>query len=322
MNKKIASVSLKLSVIVCVYLLMFQLKAYSQSLDYGANKGSELTEDAVQGIENVTASIISDSFTPMTHYSKGDYVFSLVPAYFEVNRLFDESELEGDDLNGYALGFGGGYALSDRFMLYGIFAGLNMEGDIYSEEFPDYKAGAEYSMYAFLAGLGFDIIDLSGWSVPLYLGLCVQRYDAEIIPPSFSFSSLTAEVKVTGSGLLYGPTAGIAVSKELFSILRVTPYFLMLWNMNKPELTAEATARVPPFFEYKDKYKLEMEEVRTSMFGLNITYLSTESLSFSVSAGGLISSGTNYYNEKFLGGLDMMSIVIAISYSGGISQAK
>jgi len=311
--------------LTCCFLAFILASSYgllhAQSLDYGTYTESTITEDAVQGIINVTSSIISDSFTPMTHYDKEDYVITLVPAYFKINKLFDDRDIQGEDLKGYAFGFGGGYAVNNRLMVYGIFTGLKINGEAYSKEFPAYRADVEYGMFTLSAGIGFDLFEKGKWSIPFYLGMCLQRYDAEIIPPQFAYMSVNAKVNVTGQGLLYGPTAAIAVSREFFDLVRITPYLLMLWNINKPDLTAEARARLSfPAGTAKRTYDLELESVKAQMLGLNITYISSDSFSVSLSAGGLLTSSTGCYNEKFLDGLNMMSIVLAVSYSQKGSQ--
>ncbi len=318
---------------VIIFVIIFALcisavRANAQSLNYGSNIGSVMTEDAVQGIINVTSSIISDSFTPMTHYNKEDWSITFVPAYFKVNKLFDDRSLQGDNLKGFALGFGGGYALNDRLLAYGILTHLDIDGKAYSRELPDYVTDTKYSLSTLTAGLGFDIIEHKKWSIPLYLGVCLQRYNAEIIPPPFSYTlsspfpsqTVAVQVDVTGSGMIYGLTAAIAVSRDFFDLLRVTPYFLFLRSMNKPELIAESKAQVSILGQVTGEYTLNISNINGSMIGLNLTLLSSDALSFSISAGGLISSGSSYYNEKFLDGLEMMSIVLAVSYSGNTSE--
>jgi hypothetical protein len=52
------------------------------------------------------------------------------------------------------------------------------------------------------------------------------------------------------------------------------------------------------------------------MLGLNITYVTDRSFSISISAGGYLSSSSGFYNDAFLDGLRMKSVVIAITYNG------
>ena len=314
------SVYIKFGFIPLILFLLI-LATYAQSIDYSADMGSSLTEEAVEGIGNVTASIISDSFTPMTHYTEGDFSVVLVPAYFKVDKLSREGDLQSDDFTGIAAGIGAGYAFSERLMIYGIFSGMKAEGEIYSREFPEYRADAYYEMYTLNAGLGFELIDGVNWSIPVYLGISLQRYKAEITPPRIQQTvpiinqQVTADVYIEGNGLLYGPTFAVAVSRSVFNVFRVTPYYLLLWNLNAPELTAKASAGTNAFTSLKGEYKLKIKETRASMFGLCLTYINSDSLSVSISAGGLIGSATGYYNKKFLDGLEMISIVAALTYS-------
>lgn len=302
--------------VLIVPALFFLIKVDAAAQTYSASPEFSMTEDAAQGIINVTSSIIADSFTPMTHYNEEDWTTTLVPAYFKIKKLYDDRDLQGDNLKGYYLGFGGGYAINNRLIVYGALAYLKIDGTIYSRDYPDYQADTAFNMLALSTGLGFDLVESDTWSIPVYLGVCLQKYDAEITPPLFP-DTYNYTVTVTGSGILYGPTAAIAVSREFFNRLRITPYFLMLWNMNKPELTAETTTQLPfPPYNMKYSYEMEVQTNRARMVGLNITLKSNSPFSFSLSAGGLLTSSTRYYNNKFLNGLEMMSIVAAISYSG------
>lgn len=311
-----------ISITGAVLIILLYAQLFAQSLNWESRTESDISKDAVSGLTNISSSIISDSFSPMTHYSKGDYTASLVPAYFSVKRLSDSGELRSDDLKGMAGGIGAGYALNGRLMTYAIFTGMAMNGEVTSKDFPDYTADTDYSLYSLAAGMGFDILDLSSWSLPVYLGFILQRYDIEIIPPSYQTAwmtwTLAASVKITGSDFLYGPTAAVALSGQFMDYLRITPYFLYYRSINKPELTArvKAASSLPLSPDVSEDYNFNIDEINASMFGLTFTYISSDSLSFSLSAGGLISSGSGFYNEKFLDGLEMTSIVIVITYSG------
>ncbi len=268
-------------------------------------------ETAVQGIINVTSSIISDSFTPMTHYSEGDWNMTLVPAYFTVSRVFDDPDLRGDDLKGWALGFGGGYALSDRWLLYGIFAAMRIEGEVYDKDYADFRADTTYTLYSLNAGFGYDIINGdSKWSLPLFFGISIERYSADIGLPPITLPVYT-EVDVSGDGMIYGLSGGVAVSREFFGTVRITPYLLLLRSVNQPEMKANFTDLPIP---YEINFKLD--PVNASMFGLNVTYIADRTFSISISAGGYLSSSSGFYNDAFLDGLRMKSVVIAITYSG------
>lgn len=298
------------------FLFIATIPLGAQTIDWD----SDPTEAAVEGVINVTSSIIADSLTPMTHYEKGDVTLSLVPAYFEVDRLYDDPDLRGDDLKGWGFGLGGGYALSDRWMFYGILSGMNIEGTAYDKENPDFEADTEYSLYTLNAGFGFDIVDGGRWSIPLFFGISLQRYSADISLPPIT-APLYTEVEVTADGFLYAVTAGLAVSGEFLNMFRITPYFLMIRSLNKPEITAEVTQENPfPLPALSEDIDLELDPVQAGMLGLSLTFLGGSSWSISVSVGGYLASSSGYYNDIFLDGLEMKSVVLVFSYTGIASE--
>jgi hypothetical protein len=308
MNGKIQSLIFSRIFLVFIFSILLSIAAIpirAQVWD------KDPTEAAVQGIINVTSSIISDSFTPMTHYDDGDWNVTLVPAYFKVSRVFDDPDLRGDDLKGWALGIGGGYALSDRWLLYGIFAAMRIEGEVYDRDYADFRVDTTYTLYSLNAGFGFDIIGGdSKWSIPLFFGISIERYSADIGVPPITGPPVT-EVDVSGEGMIYGLSGGFAVSREFFGKFRITPYFLMLRSINQPELTANFTSLI-----ISEEMDFKLDPVSASMLGLNITYVTDRSFSISISAGGYLSSSSGFYNDKFLDGLRMKSVVIAITYNG------
>lgn len=301
--------------IVVVFIISIVLSITASPIQAQVVWDEDPTEAAVQGIINVTSSIISDSFTPMTHYSEGDWSMTLVPAYFTVSRVFDDPDLRGDDLQGWALGFGGGYALSDRWLLYGIFATMRIEGEVYDKDYADFRVDTTYTLYSLNAGFGFDIIGGdSKWSIPLFLGISIERYTADIDVPPITGPPII-EVDVSGDGMIYGLSGGVAVSREFFRKVRITPYFLMLRSINQPEMTADFTA-----FLISEEMDFKLDPVAASMLGLNITYVTDSSFSISISAGGYLTSSSGFYNDAFLDGLRMKSVVIAITYNGSTTR--
>ena len=280
---------------------------------------TSLPEKAVKGIVNVTSSIISDSFTPMTHYDRGDWIVTAVPAYFEIDRVFDDPDLRGNDLKGWAAGIGGGYAISDRLMTYCVITAMNIDGTI---EAPDYGSrffDSEYTLVATSAGAGFDLVPGAGmFSIPVYFGGSLQYYNADIsMSPVESMYAYPLEAAIDGSGVTAALTAGIAVSAQLFSLLRITPYFLYMYGLNTPTMTAHVSQRTGPVSVLTQDIDIPCDRVRAGMAGLSITLLSGRSWSVSANAGGYLTSSTGYYNEHFLDGLKMKSIVLAFSYRGG-----
>lgn len=129
-----------------------------------------VTQKTIDGISTIAGSIVSDSFVPMTHYKEGEWTGTFVPAYFKITRAYDDPQLKGSGLDGFAFGFGGGYALTDRFMAYGILSYMGIDGDISPAEgdYQNYKVKTEYSLLNVNAGLGFDFLT-GGSGQPLYL---------------------------------------------------------------------------------------------------------------------------------------------------------
>lgn len=278
-----------------------------------------LSEKAIKGICNISSSLIADSLTPMTHYETGNWIVSLVPAYFSVSRAFDEPDLRGDDLRGWAAGIGGGYAITERLMAYAIFSALKINGVIEARDYNNYTFDTEFGLYALHAGLGYDCVPgRNTWSVPLYFGVSVQRYSADIdLSPIPGAYADPMEVELSGDGMLYACTAGFAVSKEFFEKVRITPYFLYLYSFNRTDITAHASQNVPLTGTVTRDFDLPLERINAKMIGLTITLLSKRSWSLSANVGGILTSSTGWYNEHFLDGLKMKSIVIAASYRGG-----
>jgi len=281
------------------------------------------TKDAVRGITNVAASIAADSFVPMTHYRAGQWTVTGVPAWFQVDRPFDDPKIEGDDLAGWAGALGGGYALNDRLMAYGILSMLTMEGgvkgNLYGDLAGEVKADTEYALLSFNTGIGYDLVPGEGrLSVPVYGGVFVQRYDAAVELPSASYGPGNLQVSAEGDGILFGVSLGIAASYDVLSFLRITPYFLYSRSLNKPEMKAIVKGTLP--FPYSYKETIEMDPVNASMVGFCLTFISTKRFSLSISAGGLLSSSSGFYNDAFLDGLRMKSVVLAVSYRSGEEQ--
>jgi hypothetical protein len=282
---------------------------------------SDNTEKVIKGVENATASIINDSFVPMTHYTDKNWTVRVVPAVFRVDRAYDDPEIEGDDFYGWGSGIGAGYALTDRLMVYGIYDYTDLEGDlkgkIYGDEYQALKTGVKYTSNYFTTGVGYDIIKgKSRWSIPLYVGLFAQFYDAELDLPKYTnaLPAYTIDGTVSGSGGLYGVAGGIALSYRLLDQMKIAPYYLMGVSFNEAEFDAEIDHSLSASQIEED---LKTGGISTSMLGLNISYDTGKSLTFSLSVGGMVSSQFDYYSENFQDGLDIKSVIFAVSYNGG-----
>jgi len=274
---------------------------------------------AVKGIASVAASIVADSFVPMTHYRSGDWTVTGVPAWFRVDRPFDDPKLEGDDLTGTAGALGGGYATGNRLMAYGIVAYMTMngalKGRLYGDPYDTVKADTEYSLFSRNAGIGYDLIPGEGrLSIPVFAGAFVQRYDAEVKLPTVNILGNDVRARIGGSGMLTGVTLGMAASYNVFRFLRITPYFLFSRSLNRPELNARISNTLP--FPMVTRQSIAMDPISAAMPGLCITLISSKSLSARLSVGGVLSSSSGFYNDKVLDGLRMQSVVLAVTYRG------
>ena len=109
---------------------IFPDKTFAQTLKNYNTASGEVMSKGIDGISNIVTSIITDSFTPMTHYNKGELNVSAVPAWFDVEKAYDSPEINGDGLTGYAGGIGAGYAASDDLMIYAIAAFMDMRGKL------------------------------------------------------------------------------------------------------------------------------------------------------------------------------------------------
>jgi len=299
-------------------ILLLPVSLAAQSFPYS----SDYTEKAVQSIEDITAALISDSFSPMTHYSEGNRTYSVTPSYFTVDRVMEDPDVECKDFRGGALGAGGGYALTDDLMAYVILAGLKMNGDMeyaaYGDTFPVIKSSGDYSLVSILGGGGYDLLNNDIFSIPVYFGAQVQYYSAEIKSDPVSWTSgLTYDVdmKTSGSGILYGVSGGIAVSAKIYNKVKITPYLLYIHNFNSTELDSEASLEIGGVPVGSQKFSLDVEPLSAYMTGLNIGYIDDSGFSFSVALGSMLSSLTGYGSAASSNGVDMKSVVLIFAYN-------
>ena len=131
----------------------------------------------------------------------------------------------------------------------------------------------------------------------------------------------TLDTEFTGSGLLYGLNAGVAVSREFMDLFKITPYFLYTYSFNKAELDNETTfTTIVPVDSYKSE--IDGERVSKGMLGLCLTLMSDKGFSFSVSLGGILTSSSSWYNDEFLNGLKMKSAVAVFTYTTDFVQTE
>ncbi len=279
-----------------------------------------VTKKAVNGITGVASSIISDSFVPMTHYREGEWTGTFVPSYFKVTRASDDPEFKGDGLDGFSFGFGGGYALTDRFVAYAIFSYMGIDGTLKptSGWYDGEGVKTEYSLINFNLGLGFDFIKGSKWSAPVFVGFGVHSFDLKLAYPEIAHPVLPGNVTASARGEeIFGSfNLGIAASRIIFDSIKVTPYYLLMVGLNRPTIRADITGAVDL------TNKVKMDSIAASMLGLSISFMPTSSISVSMSIGGLLTSSTQFYNRIFLDGMEMFSLVMAVTYRGGFAELK
>lgn len=299
---------LSLHIKVFLFVLLFFLSLPLQAQDYMG-----VTSKAVNGIASISSSIISDSFVPMTHYDEGEWTGTFVPAYFKITRAYDDPKLKGSGLDGFALGFGGGYALTDRFMAYTIFSYMGIEGGIQPAEgnYQGLTVKTDYSLLNVNAGLGFDFLEGGKWSAPVFIGLGLQYFDVNLDFPVLSL--LEAEAK--GDGLIGSFNLGISASRMFYNYIRVTPYYLFMVGFNRPVIDVSATNNLGLPQQVQS---VKMDTIIAGMLGVAISFVPTKALSISLSVGGLLTSSSQFYNRLFLDGTEMFSLVVAVTYRGGI----
>ncbi len=312
------------SFIIC--LILVHTPAFTQTVSLESLE-KETTGKTVDGLMNVSSSLIKDSFIPMTFWQEKEYLITFVPAYFQINQVYDDPEVRGEDLKGWAAGLGGGYAFNERLLFYGILAVQNFKGNIsgkmYQDPLPVIEADISYRSVFFSPGAGYEILSNKWFSLPLYLGPFILHYNLDVEMPRESYLSNSFEAKASGSGILYGLSGGFAVSFKILDKLKITPYYLYIRSLNKPEADADMTFTPPfPFSATTATESLDTESINASMVGLSVTLVTTKNLSFSASIGGYITSETGWYNEKFLNGLEMKSIVFAVTYTNSNTKEE
>jgi hypothetical protein len=295
-----------------VFLSALSVPQWEQDVD--------TTQKAVNGIKNIFASIISDTFAPMTGYRQGEWQVTGVPAWFEVEKVYQDPAWEGKGLSGWGFGLGFGYAFTDSLMAYGIFSHMQLSGKVQSESL---LVDTDYSLENLLAGAGYDFLkDNPVFSFPVYGGLVFQYYNTNLsLPPdtySTGLGSGSIDSSINGNGLLFGVSLGAAFSVQ-YRGFRLMPYFFMYRTLNNAELTAEGTASVSGM-DYSVTHSYSVSEIGASMFGLVFGFQPTDKLEISLSLGGILSSSAGFYNDYFLDGLRMKTIALVLTYRGNLTE--
>ncbi len=302
--------SVFLSLITMFIFCFIATSNYAQTVDL------DPVSKTIDGITNIAASIVADSFVPMTHYNDNNYTISIIPAYFSIQKAYDDPEIKGKDLKGYGGGAGFGYATNNRIMFYGIAAYMQFDGKLTGSFYKgitndSFTMYVDYSITALYTGIGYDLVESESFSLPLFTGIFVQHYNGSGSLPEY----LNTRLSVDSSSNLFGFSIGIAPSYKYNDMFKITPYYLFSYSLNEPDATAKIVNTTIPLLPVSFEYDLHTDNVKASMIGLTLTWLSSKSLSLSLSVGGWIRNETSWYNETFLNGLQMKSAVLVVSFS-------
>lgn len=295
-------------IFLAIIVILFSNTLFAQTIDL------DPSAKTIDGITNIAASIVADSFVPMTHYNEDNYMVSIVPAYFTVQKVYDDPEINGNDVKGYGAGTGFGYATSDRMLIYGIAAYMHFDGRLSSAFLKGldaniYQMKVDYSIISLYSGIGYDVVESSEFSLPLFAGIFIQKYNGTGSLPEI----LDTKLSVDSSATLFGVSFGIAPSFKYNDLFKITPYYLVSYSLNKPDATAKITTTAP--FPITANYDVPANNIKASMVGMALTWLSSKSVSLSLSLGGWLRNETSWYNKTFLNGLQMKSAVLVVSFS-------
>lgn len=256
---------------------------------------SEAGAEAVRSLTSVAEMLIAESFTPMSGYDAGDIWIIASPAIFQVLQLHQEPLVEGQEMTGISFGAGGGYALSNRLMLYLIGAGMSMQGGL---SFAPYEgidttvnSDAEYSLISLNGGIGFEVIDRDWISVPLFFGPHLQYYSVEIIPSPITVEmagTYTVTSEISGSGMLTGISGGVAAYMKFFGRFALTPYLIGMGSFKQPGFTGEVTLDTGIASPQTLENSYSVDPVWGVMFGLDLGFHGKTGWSVSLALGDLL----------------------------------
>ncbi len=330
-------------ILFCILAAAQSVSAQTPPVPHDVIWDEDIVETGTRGIITAAGSIFSDLFTPMTHYRPGEWTVTLAPAYFQVSRISLEPVMKGKNLEGYGGGLGGGYAFNEHVMVYALAGGMKTAGNIAGRSdklllYKDFDAKVKFDIFAAYAGAGFDVFGGSkNWSMPIYVGAFTQKYDAELkfrplntkildsIIGAFSYSS-TIGVDVSGEDWLYGVSAGIALSRNFFDTVRITPYYIYSKGLRATSLHARAYEDIRvqgsvliPFdrtTSFSHDHDVDIRSTDASVAGLCVSIISQKSWTFSLGIGTSLAAQVDAYS-KSLGGLRMLSIALSVTYNGG-----
>jgi len=302
-------------------LLPLMLQAQLSSQDMNA---SEAAGEAVDGIASVAEMIISDSFTPMTEYDRGDLSWTGSAALFKIEQAHEEPLVEGRDFGGWSAGMGAGHAVRDRWLLYGILSGMHMDGTLFMQPYESVTDKVEtdtrFSFLSLNGGLGYEVFENSWLSLPVFFGPHLQYYSVSLSPDDAAFvdgpDTYTFTSSITGNGLLFGFSGGAAAYIKVLGRFAFTPYVIGMANLTGPDIQAEitATGAALPFpFTYTSS--VQTDPLCAVMFGLDVGYRSRSGWTYSFALGDLLAYIFDYGNTMVKDGVRMRPLIFIASYS-------
>ena len=312
--------------VLCTSLLLVAVMPavlYAQIQD--SMKISDAAQEAVNGISSVAEMIITDSFTPMTGFQRGDLTFIGTPSLFRIEQAHEDPLVEGEQLGGWSLGAGAGYALRNRWLVYGILSGMHIDGKLLFqpyESLPDTIVETEtgFSFLSLNAGIGWELFEMSWLSVPLFFGPHLQYYSVELKPDETTMeilmTSYSLTSSITGSGVLFGCSGGIAAYVKVLNRFAFTPYVLGMYNLNGADYRAEVSAEATGPFSLSEHYTdtFTTDPFFAVMFGLDVGYRSRSGWTYSFALGDLLAYLLERGNTVVNNGVRMRPLVFIATY--------
>jgi len=285
---------------------------------------SEAVGEAVYGIASVAEMIISDSFTPMTDFDREDLSFIGSASLFKIEQAHEDPLVEGEDFGGWAVGAGAGWAVRDRWLIYGILSAMNMNGDLVLQPYEALEdrltSETGFTFLSLNGGLGYEVFENDWLSVPVYFGPHLQYYSVEIVPEQTSelilAQTYTFDSTVTGSGFLFGFSGGTAAKIEILNRWAFTPYILGLANISSPKADAEVGASGGALpLPLSLSTGVEGDPFSAVMFGLDVGYHAGNGWSFSFALGDLIAYLFEIGNTAVNDGIRMRPLIFVATFA-------
>lgn len=291
----------------------------------------------ITGVVNFLRDVNFETFTPMTHYKDDDFRVTATPMYSKITTLFKDpgapEKVEGDNLDGKAVGIAFNYAISRHLSFVTLFSGVIMKGGaVEALQTPDgngksYLIDMDNRSYSLHAGLGYDFIAGDNWSLPIVIGPYFQQYDVSMRYRSTWYNDPYPSMKIQGKGYMYGLFLCAAVSRKaevLGHNFKISPYLMFYSDyLNNPKVditVVESNYSKVPAGTQGD-IELKKLKCRADLLpGFKLEYISKSSISLSVSVSGVLSRYMSFYNDKFLYGVDSANYMVSVTYNGNLTS--